>query len=218
MGTWPVKSFYLPDAISYFTANGTSYYITANEGDAREYTAFDEQKRVSALTLDPVIFPDAVNLQKPENLGRLRVTSTRGDIDNDGDYDVLYGFGGRGFSIFNAASGQLVHESGSDFEQQVINAGLYDDDRSDDKGVEAEGVTVGMMNNKPVAFIALERADAIAVYDVSDAAAPKFLQVIKTGDAPEGVLFVAADKSPNGKSLLITSNEGDGTVKFYQSN
>jgi hypothetical protein len=218
IGTWPVKSFYLPDAISYFNVNGSSYLITANEGDAREYTAFDEQKRVSSLTLDPTIFPNAATLQKPENLGRLRVTGTRGDIDNDGDYDVLYGFGGRGFSIFNAANVQLVHDSGNGLEQEAINAGIYDDDRSDDKGVEPEGVTVGVIDNKPVAFIAMERADAIAVYDLSNPAAPKFLQIIKTGDAPEGVLFIASDKSPNGKSLLVTSNEGDGTVKFYQTN
>ena len=73
-----------------------------------------------------------------------------------------------------------------------------------------------MINNKPVAFIALERVDAVAIYDVSNPAAPKFLQMLKTGDAPEGVLYVAPDKSPNGKGMLVTSNEGDGTVKFYQ--
>ncbi|MCE7065018.1 choice-of-anchor I family protein [Dyadobacter sp. CY326] len=215
--TWPVKSFYLPDAIAPFSTNGSSYLITANEGDAREYSAFDEQKRVSTLVLDATAFPDAVTLQKPENLGRLRVTSTRGDVDNDGDYDVLYGFGGRGFSIFNAVTGQLVFDSGSSLEAEAIKAGIYDDDRSDDKGVEPEGVTIGIINNKPVAFIALERVDAIAVYDVSNPTAPTFLQIIKTGDAPEGVLFVAPDKSPNGKGLLVTSNEGDGTVKFYQN-
>lgn len=217
LANWPVRSFYLPDAISGFSVNGTAYLITANEGDAREYTAFDEQKRVSALTLDAAAFPNSGELKKPENLGRLRVTSTRGDIDNDGDYDVLYGFGGRGFSIFNAATMQLVTDSGNGLEQEVIKAGLYDDDRSDDKGVEPEGVTIGWMNNKPVAFIALERVDAIGVYDLSDPAAPKFLQIIKTGDAPEGVLFIPSDKSPNGKSLLVTSNEEDGTVKFYQA-
>jgi len=218
LGTWPVKSFYLPDAISYFAVNGAQYLITANEGDAREYTAFDEQARVSTLKLDPTAFPTAAALQLPANLGRLRVTNTLGDTDNDGDFDVLYGFGGRGFSIYNAANGQLVHESGKGLEQEVINANIYDDDRSDDKGVETEGVTVGWMNNKPVAFLALERVDAIAVYDVSDPAKPVFLQIIKTGDAPEGILFISADKSPNAKSLLISSNEGDGTVKFYQSN
>ncbi|MCF0062644.1 choice-of-anchor I family protein [Dyadobacter chenwenxiniae] len=216
LAAWPVKSFYLPDAIAPFSSNGSDYLITANEGDAREYAAFDEQKRVSTLSLDATVFPDAVTLKKPENLGRLRVTSTRGDIDNDGDFDVLYGFGGRGFSIFNASTGQLVFDSASSLEEEVIKAGIYDDDRSDDKGVEPEGVTIGMIGNKPVGFIALERVDAVAIYDLSNPSAPKFLQILKTGDAPEGVLYVAPDKSPNGKGLLVTSNEGDGTVKFYQ--
>jgi len=218
LGSWPVKSFYLPDAISSFSVGGSEYLITANEGDAREYVAFDEQARVSTLKLDATAFPSAATLQLPANLGRLRVTNTLGDTDKDGDYDVLYGFGGRGFSIYKASNGQLAYESGKGLEQEVINAGIYDDDRSDDKGVEPEGVTVGWMNNKPVAFIALERVDAIAVYDVSDPVKPAFLQIIKTGDAPEGILFVPSDKSPNGKSLLISSNEGDGTVKFYQAN
>ncbi|GGH27005.1 alkaline phosphatase [Dyadobacter endophyticus] len=213
---WPVKSFYLPDAISYFTVNGTPYLITADEGDAREYSAFDEQKRVSSLKLNPVYFPNADELKKTSNLGRLRVTSTRGDFENDGTFEELYSFGGRGFSIFHAADMKRVYESGNSLEQEVIKAGAYDDSRSDDKGVEAEGVTVGWMNGKPVAFIAMERVDAIGVYDLTNPGAPQFLQIVKTGDAPEGVLFIAADKSPNGRSLLITSNEEDGTVKFFQ--
>jgi hypothetical protein len=32
---------------------------------------------------------------------------------------------------------------------------------------------------------------------------------------PEGVLFVNASESPNGKSLLIISSEVDGVVKIY---
>lgn len=213
---WPIKSFYLPDAISYFTVNGTPYVITADEGDAREYSTFDEQKRVSSLKLNPVYFPNGDELKKTANLGRLRVTSTRGDNEKDGVYEELYAFGGRGFSIFHAADMKRVYESGNSLEQEVIKAGIYDDSRSDDKGVEPEGVTVGWMSGKPVAFVALERVDAIAVYDLSNPGAPQFLQIIKTGDAPEGVLFIAADKSPNGRSLLVTSNEEDGTVRFYQ--
>ncbi|HTM99100.1 MAG TPA: hypothetical protein VL088_10175, partial [Pedobacter sp.] len=30
LGTWPIKAFYLPDAISYFSANGTNYLALAN--------------------------------------------------------------------------------------------------------------------------------------------------------------------------------------------
>ncbi|GAB3317186.1 choice-of-anchor I family protein [Larkinella ripae] len=217
-GTWPVKSFYLPDAIAYFAVGGKGYLITANEGDTRAYTGFNEEVRVGALTLDPTVFPAAATLQMNANLGRLLVTSTAGDANKDGKYEALYAIGGRGFSILDAATQKLVYETGRSLEDEVVKAGLYDDGRSDDKGVEPEGVTTGILNGKTVAFIALERADAIAVYDVSNPAAPQFLQMIATGDAPEGVLFVPAANSPNGRSMLVVSSEGDGTVKIYQPN
>ncbi len=210
----PVKSYFLPDAIAYFTANGANYVVTADEGDAREYTAFDEQVRVGSLTLDATAFPNGSTLKQTANLGRLRVTNTAGNTG--GVYKELFGFGGRGFSIYNASTGQRVYEAGKTLEEKVIAANLYDDDRSDDKGVEPEGVTVGMINNKPIAFVGMERADAVAVYDVSNPATPQFLQLFKTGDAPEGVLFVSAANSPNGRSMLVVSSEGDGTVRIYQ--
>ncbi|RYF76851.1 MAG: alkaline phosphatase, partial [Cytophagaceae bacterium] len=216
LATWPIKTFYLPDAIAHFEANGGSYLITADEGDTRAYGGYNEEARVSTLTLDPVAFPNGAVLKDPANLGRMVVTKSLGDTDNDGDYDVLYGFGGRGFSIINASTGQRIYFSGKTLEEKVIAAGLYDDTRSDDKGVEPEGVTVGTINGRPIAFIALERADAIAIYDLSDPANPQFKQLLPTGDAPEGVHFVSASKSPTGRSLLLVSSEGDGTVKVYQ--
>jgi len=102
-------------------------------------------------------------------------------------------------------------------EVQINNAGLYADGRSDAKGVEPEGVTVGEIGGgKLLAFIGLERVDAVAVYDISDPTAPMFISVLKTGDAPEGILFIAASESPNGKSLLVVSSEDDGQVIIYQ--
>ncbi|MCH5687045.1 hypothetical protein LWM68_23910 [Niabella sp. W65] len=61
----------------------------------------------------------------------------------------------------------------------------------------------------------MERADAVAMYDITNPQSPKFLQLVKTGDAPEGVLFVPARMSPAKKSLLVVSSEGDGVVKIY---
>lgn len=219
LGLWPVQSFYMPDGLACYSWNGKSYIILANEGDAREYSGFAEEARIgsNAVVLDPVKFPNATMLKRNENLGRLKITNTLGDTDGDGDYDILYGFGGRGFTIIEAANFQLVFEPGKSLEEEVVKAGSYNDDRSDDKGVEPENVTVGMVNGKPIAFIVLERANAVAIYDVSNPAAPQFLKILKTGVGPEGIAFVAADKSPNGKSLLITSNEVDGTVRFYQA-
>jgi hypothetical protein len=55
-----------------------------------------------------------------------------------------------------------------------------------------------------------------AVNDITLPASSKLVQLFSTGDAPEGLLFVKPKDSPNGRSLLIVSNEADGTVRFYQ--
>ncbi|MFD2160857.1 choice-of-anchor I family protein [Paradesertivirga mongoliensis] len=217
LGTWPVKAFYLPDAISMFSLNNVSYLALANEGDTRDYgAAFNEEVRVSALTLDPTRFPTAATLKLSANAGRLTVTRFNGDTDGDGDFDELYTTGGRSVSIINASNGQLVAEIGKDLEQRVIAAGKYDDGRSDNKGVEVEAVTVNKVNGQMIAFIGMERADMIAVYDVSNPMSPVFLQLFATGDAPEGLLYIKPKDSPNGRSILVVSSEGDGSVKLYQ--
>ncbi len=218
--TWPIKAFYLPDAISYFSAAGSNYLALANEGDTRAWKGYDEEARVKSLTLDPAKFPNAATLQLDANLGRLTVTSSAGFTLVGGNkvYQELYAAGGRSMSIINASTGQLVANIGRELEQKVIEAGKYDDTRSDNKGVEVESVTVAQVNGKTLAFIGMERVDHIAVYDVSTPAAPSFVQLFATGDAPEGLLFVKPKDSPNGRSLLIVSNEGDGTVRFYQPN
>ncbi|MES2650603.1 MAG: choice-of-anchor I family protein [Bacteroidota bacterium] len=216
LGTWPIKAFYLPDAISHFSADGSNYLALANEGDTRAWKGFDEEGRVKSLTLDATKFPTAATLKQDANLGRLTVTKAFGDTDGDGDYDELYTTGGRSVSILNASTGQLVANIGKDLEQRVIDAGKYDDTRSDNKGVEVESITVAMVNGKTLAFIGMERVDMVAIYDVSIPTAPKFVQLFATGDAPEGLMFVKAKDSPNGRSLLIVSCEEDGTVRFYQ--
>ena len=39
----------------------------------------------------------------------------------------------------------------------------------------------------------------------------------REGDAPEGLLFIPASKSPINQSLIVTSNENDGTIKIYKT-
>ncbi|AHM62627.1 alkaline phosphatase-like protein [Flammeovirgaceae bacterium 311] len=213
---WPIKGIYLPDALASFSVNGIDYIISANEGDAREYDTFLEEARVKDLTLDPTAFPDAAELQQDEKLGRLKITTTLGDPDQDGDFDELYSFGARSFSIWHGNTGNLVYDSGSEIEKQLAAASLYPDDRSDDKGAEPEGVAVGIVNNRTIAFVGSERADAVLIFDVTNPNQPQFLQILETGDAPEGIIFISADESPNQKSLLVVSSEGDGVVKVFQ--
>lgn len=218
LGTWPIKAFYLPDAIAHFSVNDNNYIALANEGDTRGWAGYNEEVRVKDLALDATKFPTAATLKLDANLGRLTVTKAQGDTDGDGDYDELYTTGGRSLSILNATTGVLITNIGKDLEQRVIDAGKYEDDRSDNKGVEVEGVTVAKVNGKTLAFIGMERVDMIAIYDVSIPSTPKFVQLFATGDAPEGLMFVKPKDSPNGRSMLIVSNEDDGTVKFFQPN
>lgn len=145
---WPVFGLFMPDSIASFEANGETFYVIANEGDDR-----GEDERVKDIDLDPTAFPNAENLQQDENLGRLGVSAIDGDIDGDGDFDQLFTYGARSFSIFDA-NGNLVFDSGDDFEQ--ITAADFPNDfnssndenddfdgRSDNKGPEPEGITVG---------------------------------------------------------------------------
>ncbi len=238
---WPVEGFYQPDAITNYRAFGYTFLVTANEGDARDYDGFSEEVRVEDLTLDEVAFPNAASLQEEEKLGRLRVTSANGDIDGDGDYDELYSYGSRSFSIWTR-SGKVIYDSGSDFEEIIANV-LPDefnstndendsfDNRSDDKGPEPEAVTVGRIKNRTFAFVGLERIGGIMVYDISNPFRVKFIQYLNnrdfSGDAeagtagdlgPEGIVFIDKRQSPTRKPLLAVTNEVSGSTTLYEIN
>ncbi|MEM7584394.1 MAG: choice-of-anchor I family protein [Acidobacteriota bacterium] len=231
IANWPVRGMYQPDAIDAFSVGGTNYVISANEGDARDYDGFSEEERMGDLVLDPTAFPNAADLQQDENLGRLLSTTTLGDTDQDGDYDVLYSYGARSFSIWDGTTGALVYDSGDQFEQitamqipEIFNTnddGESFDARSDDKGPEPEAVVVGQVGDRLLAFIGLERVGGIMVYDITDPTAPQFVvyEPSAPGDlSPEGMDFVPAAQSPTGNPLVVVSNEVSGTVSTYQVN
>ncbi|MGC9526009.1 MAG: choice-of-anchor I family protein [Limnospira sp.] len=227
---------YQPDSIAVYAVDGETYLVTANEGDGREYEGFVEEVRVEDLTLDPEAFPDAETLQLPENLGRLTVTNTLGDTDGDGDFDELYAFGGRSFTIWKPTETglELVFDSGSEFEeitaQQFPDFFNSDNDentfdtRSDNKGPEPEALAVGTVGNKTYAFVGLERIGGIMAYDITDPANAQFVQYLNNrnfgGDPEAGT---AGDLGPEGitvidNSLLGVSNEVSGSTTLIELN
>lgn len=106
------------------------------------------------------------------------------------------------------------------------------DTRSDDKGAEPEALAVGTIGTQTFAFVGLERMGGIMVYDVSNPAAPSFIRyknaalegLAATNNttpgsydvSPEGMVFVPAAASPNGKPMLIVANELSGTTTMYE--
>jgi hypothetical protein len=210
----------MPDAIAVIESNNIPYLFTANEGDAREYSGYSEILRVksNSVILDATKFPTASTLKQDINLGRLNITTALGDTDGDGDFDELYSYGSRSFSVWNGLDGSQVFDSKNELDIKAQSIGVYDDARSDDKSVEPEGIAIGTVGSKKVVFVAMERVDAVAIYDITSPSKPVFLKIIKCGDAPEGVLYVPAKDSPTKRSLLIVSSEGDGVVKVFSPN
>ena len=259
----PVKGMYLPDGIANYTVGGVTYLVTANEGDARaDWPGFNEETRVrdycGTLGLDPSRFSgDIASLTRDSNLGRLRITTTPNGgstgKNSAGQCTELYAFGGRSFSIWNAQSGERVYDSGDAFEVKTaelagkagfdfpFNTGHDEADaldaRSPNKGPEPESVVLQRFGRKTFAFIGLERTGGVMVYDVTSAAAPKYVTYINTragagvvvknangdngivngGDrGPEGLVVIPAAKSPTGKPLLVVANEISGTTSMFE--
>jgi DNA-binding beta-propeller fold protein YncE len=142
--------------------------------------------------------PDAVQWTPEGNL----VTADEGDLAAEPS-------GGRGWTVFSPG-GDVLHASGASAEQALAAAGRYPDGRSRDKGAEFEGAEVATLRSTTYAFIGSERGDAVLVYDVDDETAPRLLQVLPTGDAPEGLLAVQRQQ------LFLTSNEDDGTISIFR--
>ena len=238
---WPVKGMYMPDAIACYEVDGTQFIVTANEGDAREYDTYEEERKIDDgdYTLDPVIFSNIDILELESNLAEINVTNASGDTDNDGDFDEIHVFGGRSFSIFNAETGALVYDSGNDFEVitaadpvygPIFNASNSNNNpknRSDNKGPEPEGVTIASIQGEDYAFILLERIGGMMIYNISDPANPVFLQYENNRDAtpggdemgdlgPEGIVYIAPEDSPTEKGMLVISNEVSATLGIYE--
>lgn len=234
-----------PDAIAGFKIGSGHYLLTANEGDAREYTCLNDDLRGSSLKVDSRRFPEWKTWSANAELGRIKVNPNAGDRDGDGDIDTIHLRGSRSMTIYRNGvpiwdSGKLLEDiQTSAFGVANINGShalsadkttvnYTPQDRSDDKGSEPEGVAVGMVGNSRIAILGLERMSALVVFDVSTPREPTFLKWIQmlpttptpaaqaTAWSPEGVIFIPAEKSPNGKALFITSYELSGSLSIHQ--
>ncbi|MEM6316527.1 MAG: choice-of-anchor I family protein [Bacteroidota bacterium] len=216
---WKVLGMYQPDAIKAVTINGQQYFVSANEGDARDYDGFSEEARVKDLVLDLTAYPNAEELQQDENLGRLKTTTTLGDTDGDGDVDQIYAYGGRSFSIWDE-NANLVWDSGADFIKrlQTLEGDNYVKNRSDDKGSEPEAIEIAKIDGKTFAIIALERQSGLFAYDISNPTAPIYVNYFRneTDIAPEDVVFIPAEDSPSKENLIVTANEVSGTITIFR--
>ena len=199
--TAPVKGILQPDSIAAYEVDGTTYLVTANEGDARDWEAYSEEERIKKLggkKLAPIcegyagMTADEIEeFQADENAGRLKITTAFGLNEEKNCYEDLYTYGGRSFSIFTA-DGTRVFDSGAEFEEltakllpEYFNTNHTENEfesRSDDKGPEPEGVALGEINGRTYAFIGFERLGGVMVYDITDPAKPAYTAYINNRD------------------------------------
>ncbi len=229
----------MPDMIAAYEVEGRSYILTANEGDARpdglDVARVHELGRKGLPPLNRRYKRELSDLYGPHtfknaNLGRLEVSIVDG-LNENGEIINLHTFGSRSFSILDADTGEIVFDSGSDFERLSAQFGRQNynanqeagdfDSRSDAKGPEPEAVTVGTIDGRHFAFIAMERSGFVFIYDVTDPQTSYCVGMMDTlGEdgldlAPEFLQFVPASDNTTGLDLILIGFEKSQTISTY---
>ncbi len=264
----------MADGMDAWEQEGGIYFITANEGDAREYDTkkgeeddvlldeirnkdlnpgYDNVPGRLKLVSETVYFESeeatsgqSVLVLNEDSLSPLDdFTSEGNDVEIEERSGTPVSFGSRSISIFDGETGELVWDSwmtdtiaGGDYNTSLQNiaeyAGIYDDGRSDDKGVEPESVVIVQYGENNYAVASLERTDAgdkvvddltgevistsnveegglLVIYDVTHLNDVDFITYQQVSRAPEGLEVIEASQSPTGRLLLGVSSEYDSS-------
>ncbi|MGI9508094.1 MAG: hypothetical protein ACR2QJ_01940 [Geminicoccaceae bacterium] len=169
------------------TGDVTSHFSTGSVDLVNVDLTDDDQVSLTESASDVPREPDAVAWLDNDHL----VTANEGDMDG----------GSRSVTVFDK-SGGIIWDSGSETEKLAAEAGVYPDGRSPKKGTEPETVAFADYDGSGMMFVALERANSILVYQVTDGR-PTFHQLLPTGVGPEGVLPLP------GRNLVLVANEAD---------
>lgn len=222
-----------------FSPDGARAYVSLQENNA--IAVIDIQKgnldkvfglgtvRHAADILDDGKYDPSAELfalREPDALavsadGRYLISADEGDTDPKiaKTKAGLPSGGGRTVSVFDAMSGKLLGDTGSQLDDMAAQAGVYPDVRSPNKGSEPEGVVSFDAFGKRPVVATLERADSLALIDLDQPEQPKVLQVVGAGEgagsgklAPEGLAHV----EHNGRHFLVTGLEKSGNVALFE--
>ena len=234
----------MADGIAAWEKGKNTYFITANEGDARDYDDYADEERNEDLGYSDV--PDRLKLIVDGNDTSLALVL--GDLDSNPTNDLIFedtsistdgtpvSFGSRSLSLFDGITGELLWDSwmtdtikGIDYNTSLQNiaefAGIYDDGRSDDKGVEPEGIIAVAYKGRRYVVGSLERTTAgdktgsspdpvtqgglLVVYEVTNPNDVDFVTYQQVSRSPEGLEIIRANQNPTGRLLLGVSSEFD---------
>lgn len=228
-----VAALPMPDTISSITVNGRLLIASANEGEGEQVA------RVKHLGTDgPPLAPElrqelkaiyGIDPQQDAALGRLQVSKVDG-VDSRGYITRLHAAGTRSFSLWDAATGKRVYDSGSFFEEFAAthdrasfntNGAKFSewDRRSDNRGPETEAIATGTVRGIPMLFVANERQNGLFAFNISDPSRPRhtgyYNGAVGKHSAPECVLLLPKNATPLGREIVVTAWEGSSSLTFH---
>jgi hypothetical protein len=162
-------------------------------------------------------------LREPDGIatvgnGRYFVTADEGDSDSDISMptDGQPTSGGRSVSVFDAATGVLLGDTGNQLDEFAFANKVYPELRSNKKGSEPEMLVAFDLDGIPYVAVGMERAGAVELISLADPVHPKVVALGKiSGEedkSPEGIAHFVVD----GVHYLLTANEMNGTVECFK--
>ncbi|MDP1664701.1 MAG: hypothetical protein Q8L79_06185 [Methylobacter sp.] len=162
-------------------------------------------------------------LREPDGIttvanGRYFVTADEGDTDSDNALpaDNQPTSGGRSVSVFDAATGTLLGDTGSQLDEVAFANKVYPERRSGKKGSEPEMLVPLELDGIPYVAVGMERAGSVELISLADPFHPKVVALGKIGGdedkSPEGMAHFVV----NGEHYLLTANEMSGTVECFK--
>ena len=160
---------------------------------------------------------DVTALREPDGIavdqtGRFFVTADEGDTRNAAA--VSGPRGGRTLTVYDANTGTVITDTGNQLDDSANDAGVYPDTRSNRGGSEPEGLDLTKHRGFTLAAVALERASAVSLVDLSDPTRPVVIETFDLSPqvGPETVKFFR-----RGSGLFVASaNEVTGTVSILE--
>ncbi len=132
--------------------------------------------------------------------------------------------GGRTVSVFRASDGVFLGDTGNRLDALVNATGRWaafvePGSRPRRGGCEPENLALVTWKDRTLVVVGLERANALALVDVTDPRAPTVLEVVGIGglgaaarQAPEGIKVFTAE----GRTFVLAGHEVSGTVGLFE--
>ena len=254
--TFQIRTFaglhgvYMPDGLNAYSAGGQTYLVTANEGDAREWGDYvgararegpRQERRRAGLRRQPARRPHEGRRSRTSQRHARARASTRRSAATTSCTRSADARSRSGPRTVSRSSTRATRSSRSPtrpkpafFNSSHTTSAL--ENRSDDKGPEPENLSIGQVDGRTYAFIGFERVGGVAVFDITEPAASRFVTYVNNRDfsvsvedaddpaavlsqagdlGPEGVAFIPAASSPTGAPLLAVANEVSGTTTLF---